>query len=239
MAYIDPANDNGVTTEEFVKIALAAVGINEKDAMDYAKSRLITEDYDRVNAEKPIKRRSAARIIHKILEIELNEKDDADWSAAERLKDLYSCHACLNHIAQVYVKGIMAEHSSCLFDLEGIVTQDEAADIAARMSDKAKRKKPERIESISCEITLDKAFRLLQDERVLLVDVRTREEYNEKHIEGAQSAPLEALAKNPHMLGDKNRTVILYCKRGYKSKIAADILKTAGFKKVYTVVMQI
>ena len=46
----------------------------------------------------------------------LGEEDESDWSAAERLQDLYSCHVCLNHIAQVYVKGIMGGRREDLFD---------------------------------------------------------------------------------------------------------------------------
>ena len=39
----------------------------------------------------------------------LHEPDETDWSAARALVDIYDCHSCVYHIAQVYVKGIIPE----------------------------------------------------------------------------------------------------------------------------------
>jgi hypothetical protein len=71
--------------------------------MDYALHKCIIEDYDMTNINSPIERRSAARIVHETLLTELRKKDEGQWSAAEKLRDLYTCHTCVIHIAQIYV----------------------------------------------------------------------------------------------------------------------------------------
>lgn len=231
--------DEAVTTRQFVTMALRAVGAEAGrragGCMEYAVEKMMAEDYDILNAEKPIERRSAARILHRILIAELGEEDESDWSAAERLQDLYSCHVCLNHIAQVYVKGIMGGRREDLFDLEGQMTCAEAAGSIQRMADREKREKVQGVKSAIREITPDRAFQMLAAGRARLVDVRSAEEYSRGHVEGAENAPLAELDKNPHMLGDKSAVLILYCRSGFKSRIAADILAGAGFRKIYTI----
>ncbi len=41
------------------------------------------------------------------MKIELGVPDLQDISAANVLADLYTCHTCVNHIAQIYLRGIM------------------------------------------------------------------------------------------------------------------------------------
>ena len=41
------------------------------------------------------------------MKIELCVPDLQDISAANVLADLYTCHTCVNHIAQVFLRGIM------------------------------------------------------------------------------------------------------------------------------------
>ena len=41
------------------------------------------------------------------MKIELRVSDLPDITPANILKDLYTCHTCVNHIAQVYLRGIM------------------------------------------------------------------------------------------------------------------------------------
>lgn len=226
-----------VATGQFIAMALGAVKAAEgpEDCMEYAAKRLIAEERDILNAEKPIERRSAARILHRVLSLELGEADEADWSAAERLKDLYSCHACVSHIAQVYAKGIMPGRREDLFDLEGHMTREEAADMIARMAHREQRRKMEPLKSAVRGITPDRAFEMLAAGSARLVDVRSGEEYSRGHIEGAENAPLGELEKNPHRLGDKGAALILYCRSGIRSRMAAGILAEAGFREIYTI----
>lgn len=65
------------------------------------------EDSDERHPETSLNRQTAARIVHQFMVIELRIQDIADISAAQSLRDLYTCRVCANHIAQVYSRGIM------------------------------------------------------------------------------------------------------------------------------------
>ena len=81
-------------------------------------------------------------------------------------------------------------------------------------------------------LTADEFDRLIQDEDVQRVDVRTVAEYSEGHIPG--SLNINALedhfaAASEEML-DKDRPVAVYCKSGRRSRNAARILTNLGYK---------
>ncbi|MDP3130209.1 MAG: rhodanese-like domain-containing protein [Bacillota bacterium] len=72
------------------------------------------------------------------------------------------------------------------------------------------------------------------DDEVILVDVRTLEEYQEAHIPGAILLPLSDLAVDAaSALPDKDAKIILYCRSGNRSAQAATILDGLGYTKVY------
>lgn len=81
-----------------------------------------------------VKRQTAAGIVHKYLLNVLRESDEADIRGAYVLKDLFDCRVCVNHVAQVYLKGIMGDDSP-FFDMDLIVDEDEASEIAKRACD--------------------------------------------------------------------------------------------------------
>ncbi len=64
-----------------------------------------------------------------------------------------------------------------------------------------------------------------------LIDVRTPREREQKHIEGSLSIPLNNLLERAHEL-PRNRALLLHCAGGYRSSIAASLLKKEGFKQV-------
>lgn len=238
-------SEDRITTGQFVKLILQSCKVDpgrehdtEEVYMDYALHKGIIEDYDLLNRNKSVERRRAARIIHEALKLELTEVDEADWSAAEDLLDLYSCHSCVIHIAQVYVKGIMSERREKTFDLTGSITIAEARAIAAGMLDKSRRTpktKPGKL--TSKQLQAEEAFELLaHDKRALLIDVRAMEEYQQGHLEGSACIPLHDIAINPYSVSiRKDTAIILYCQRGYKSSIAAQALIEAGYSNIYTI----
>lgn len=121
--------ENSITVRSFVnKIS------QRNDVFNYGRVRGWLEDEDERFSEHFLNRRTAARILHQYLKIELGIPDLADVSSAEMLKDLYTCRVCANHIAQIYVRGIMGcrEVEHCgkivqIFDQLGLVTEGEAA----------------------------------------------------------------------------------------------------------------
>lgn len=65
-----------------------------------------------------------------------------------------------------------------------------------------------------------------------LVDVRSPEEYNERHIEGAVNIPVDDLPARATELGSKDQPVVLYCRTGRRAERAAKSLREAGYTKV-------
>ena len=61
------------------------------------------------------------------------------------------------------------------------------------------------------------------------IDVRTQDEYEQSHIEGALHLPLDILQLKSRLL-DKNKHYILYCNSGRRSEAAAHLLGLEGFQ---------
>jgi len=65
-----------------------------------------------------------------------------------------------------------------------------------------------------------------------LVDVRTPGEFGAGHIPGAINIPVQQLGARMSELQPKDAAVVVYCRSGHRSGIAARMLKSAGFKAV-------
>ncbi|HXN97539.1 MAG TPA: MBL fold metallo-hydrolase [Candidatus Acidoferrales bacterium] len=65
----------------------------------------------------------------------------------------------------------------------------------------------------------------------LAIDVRAPREREQKHIEGSLSMPLNHLVENMETL-PSDRLLLVYCAGGYRSSIAASLLKRGGFNSV-------
>jgi phage shock protein E len=66
---------------------------------------------------------------------------------------------------------------------------------------------------------------------VLLLDVRTADEYRGGHIRGAVLAPYDALAST-FSEPDKDRPIVVYCRSGRRSAIAKETLESMGYRDV-------
>ena len=66
----------------------------------------------------------------------------------------------------------------------------------------------------------------------LLIDVRTKEEFKEKHIKGAVNLDVNDLNKGDLPKADKDKEIYLYCKSGNRARQAKIILEKAGYKNV-------
>ncbi|MCC6454562.1 MAG: MBL fold metallo-hydrolase [Caldilineaceae bacterium] len=66
---------------------------------------------------------------------------------------------------------------------------------------------------------------------LVIVDVRGQNEYREQHIAGARNIPLGFLPQSLDQLPHDD-TIILHCSSGYRSQIAASLLRAKGFDNV-------
>ena len=75
---------------------------------------------------------------------------------------------------------------------------------------------------------------ILKDGNLVIVDVRTKGEYEAGHIPGAILIPNESITdRKPEHLPDMNQVILVYCRSGNRSKQAAQKLANIGYKKVY------
>lgn len=83
-------------------------------------------------------------------------------------------------------------------------------------------------------ITPESAKIMMEESSVIILDVRTPEEYKEGHIEGAILIPdYEILETAEKILTDKNQTILVYCRSGNRSRKAANNLLYLGYQNVY------
>ena len=83
-------------------------------------------------------------------------------------------------------------------------------------------------------ISGEEAKKMMDEEQVTIVDVRTKEEYLEAHIEGAVLLTLDTIPeKAEEVLSDKNETYLIYCRSGNRSDQAARELVAMGYQKIY------
>ena len=84
-------------------------------------------------------------------------------------------------------------------------------------------------------LTQDEAVKMIADKTdALVLDVRTADEFEKKHIPNAISVPLEELRSgNFSSMPDKNQTILIYCWTGRRAQDSAQVLVDNGYKNVY------
>lgn len=84
------------------------------------------------------------------------------------------------------------------------------------------------------DIDNDKLKELTKDKNTLLIDIRTKEEFEEKHIKNAINIPLHDLMYNIDEIEDfKEKNIIVYCRSGHRSITACNLLELEGFNNIY------
>ena len=89
-------------------------------------------------------------------------------------------------------------------------------------------------EAVYVNITAQEAKKLMDSqEGYVILDTRTKEEYDQGHIPGAILIPYdEVLAKAESILKDKNQLILVYCRSGRRSKLAAEDLVKLGYTNI-------
>lgn len=85
------------------------------------------------------------------------------------------------------------------------------------------------------KINLEDAKKRLDSEKgIILLDVRTRDEYLERHIPKCTLIPVNVLENEAsRKLPDKNAEIFVYCKSGNRSAMAVKILAKLGYTHIY------
>lgn len=85
------------------------------------------------------------------------------------------------------------------------------------------------------EISMEEAVAIMAtEENYIILDVRTTEEFAEKHIPNAINIPNETIGSEELAeLPDKNQLILVYCRSGNRSKQASEKLAALGYTNIY------
>ena len=88
--------------------------------------------------------------------------------------------------------------------------------------------------AVYVNITAEEAKEIMDSEEgYIILDVRTQEEYEVGHIPGATQISHEEIAeKAEEVLTDKDQLILVYCRSGRRSKLAAEILVELGYTNI-------
>lgn len=84
------------------------------------------------------------------------------------------------------------------------------------------------------QITMEEAVTMLEEETgYTILDVRTAQEYSEKHIPGAINIANESIGtEDIPELPDKDQLILVYCRSGNRSKQASEKLVKLGYTNI-------
>lgn len=86
------------------------------------------------------------------------------------------------------------------------------------------------------DVSVSDLKKVLEDKKTIVIDVRTPEEYKEEHIAGTTLIPLNHLENEVEKLfPDKDQIIYLHCRSGGRSSVAASLMLSLGYKKVFNV----
>ena len=84
------------------------------------------------------------------------------------------------------------------------------------------------------QINMDEAIAMMEEESsYIILDVRTPEEFADKHIPGAINIPNETISTEEiPELPDKDQLILVYCRSGNRSKQASEKLAALGYTNI-------
>ena len=88
--------------------------------------------------------------------------------------------------------------------------------------------------AVYVNITAEEAKQIMDtEEGYIILDVRTQEEYDQGHISGAIVISYEEIEeKAEDVLMDKDQLILVYCRSGRRSKLAAEALAELGYTNI-------
>ena len=84
------------------------------------------------------------------------------------------------------------------------------------------------------QINMDETIAMMEEESsYIILDVRTPEEFVDKHIPGAINIPNETISTEEiPELPDKDQLILVYCRSGNRSKQASEKLAALGYTNI-------
>ena len=106
--------------------------------------------------------------------------------------------------------------------------------LAVMMLTACGQNKDETQEAVYVNITAAEAKQIMDSEEgYLILDVREQDEYDALHIPGAILIPYTQIEeKAKEILPDKDQLILVYCRSGRRSKIAAEALAELGYTNI-------
>ena len=88
--------------------------------------------------------------------------------------------------------------------------------------------------AVYVNITAEEAKRIMDSEEgYIILDVRTQDEFDESRIPGAILIPHDEITeKAEDLLTDKDQLILVYCRSGRRSKLAAEALVELGYTNI-------
>lgn len=85
------------------------------------------------------------------------------------------------------------------------------------------------------QITQEDAKKRMDEQEVMILDVREQEEYDGGHIPGAVLLPVGTITEDTAaaVIPEKESVVLVYCRSGNRSKKAAGALAALGYTQIY------
>jgi len=99
---------------------------------------------------------------------------------------------------------------------------DNAADFLASLNGDCKSRSPQWVEDT-----------LKNNNKAIIVDIRSREDYCKSRISGSINIPLEELGKHYNVISDIDSSIIVMCRGGIRSSYGVMFFSLAGFKDVH------
>lgn len=85
------------------------------------------------------------------------------------------------------------------------------------------------------QITQEKAKQMMEQQDVVILDVREKDEYDSGHIPGAVLLPVGTIDETSAatVIPEKDSVVLVYCRSGNRSKAASKDLAELGYTEIY------
>ena len=84
-------------------------------------------------------------------------------------------------------------------------------------------------------INANEAYKMIRNEEVIIIDVRSKEEYDTGHLKNSVNIPHTDIEDEiEDIVKDLNEKIIIYCRSGARANAASSVLAKLGYKNVYT-----